>query len=552
MNKTEEETTEIDYYEWDLSDIKQTILKNILDNLSKDQKDGLYKKIEKGLETGLNMCKNMTIEKMDVLINKKPSQNLWKLGLGPNEIKKYGKIIKQLRKETQVNNRVNIKKILESKLNKEEKRKILNLYDILQKYEPYTLDYYALENQINNMINKSINNPDIKRLEKIEKKENELKKIIGKNDNLKIRILDADIDNKRKAIIYEKYLLLEKNLEDSTLSTSIQEWIEEALKTPYTRIKKSNYDEKNIGLSLIKLKKEFEENLSELNMVLEPLLTIFNNKFCNKNSESLVIGLLGSPGIGKTSIGQIIAKAWDIPFKQISLGGILDSSILDGQHSGWVGSSPGRFTKALQEMGYINGIIFLDEIDKLGETQQGLQVQYSLLHSLDPIQNHNYIDHYLGPGLPLDLSKCLIICAMNKLTLDSSLINRMHIINIPDYTKQQKINILYKHLFPYSLKNCNLNTNDIILPLSSCEYILNIVEKYNGIEGGVRNIKTCIRIIVDKLNLLLNTTNLQENQLNLSFYINNIERPIIINKEIINSLYNISNQNNFVINSMYN
>jgi len=335
------------------------------------------------------------------------------------------------------------------------------------------------------------------------------------------------------------------------MASSIEEWIDIALKTPFTKIKPNTFDSTNPGQTLLKLKKGFETKLSELDTVLEPLLTIFNNKLHNPNSGSLVIGLLGNPGVGKTHVGQVISEVWNLPFHQISLGGIMDSSILDGQHPSWLGSSPGRFAKAMQEMGYINGVIFLDEIDKLGESTKGLQVQYSLLHSMDPTQNNHYTDNYLGSNLPLDLSKCLIICALNKTEgLDPALLNRMNIINVPDYTEKQKTSIMLKHLFPLALKNAGLTVQDIYLPEETCSSIQDAVEQNNGKEGGVRGVKMCLQIIVDKLSLLLNTTIEEQTELKLSFKVNVSSKPIVITTQIIKELYK-TNEKKPVWENMY-
>ena len=511
-----------DYFENDYTEIKDTIIEHVLDNLSKNQRGALEKKIRQGVESAFELLDELLEESFVGLVTHKPTSNMWKLGLGPRDIKKYKKELEYLQKPV----KVSIKKILDANIPKEKKQKLLEYYNTLQNVDKYSLEYKIIASQINAVVDTK-SNPQ----------EEKLKTIVKQNVSLKSRILNADMDDKRKAVIYDRYLQLQKNPDDSITRAQIEEWIEEALKTPFTKVT-DTFDSENPGKQLIKLRNSFEEHLSEMDTVLEPLLTIFNNKMHNPDSGSMVIGLLGSPGLGKTAVGKVIADAWGLPFQQISLGGVIDSSILDGQHPGWVGSKPGRFAQALQEMGAINGVLFLDEIDKLGNTQHGLQVQYSLLHSIDPTQNSQYTDHYLGSQLPLDLSKCLIICAMNKVEgLDPALLNRMNIIHVPDYTPTQKTSIMTTHLFPQAMKNAGL-TDEITLSSDICGYMQERVEKNIGKEGGVRGVRNCLSIIIDKLALLIRLSAKERKKLNLSFAIDK-QPPIDITREIVDEFYPI-------------
>jgi hypothetical protein len=845
--ESSDESEDDGYFETYDDDIRETIINHVLYQLTEDQRKGLSKKIRRGVNEGVSLCRDLVGESMGTLLREGPTRNMWKLGLGPGDIEKYSKELKRLRtsQECEV---VTIKRILEANVVDDQKQTLLSLYDILQTLEPHSVEYLTISKKMNNIIDASAKvNSEI--AQRIAKQEEDLKKLIGTEVSLRTRILSAEIDDARKAAIYEKYQLLQKTPEDSVTAASLQEWIEEALKTPFTKIKPNLFDTKSPGTTLLKLKQGFQEHLSEMDNVLEPLLSVFNNRMNQPDGKSFVIGLLGSPGVGKclgvdtpilmydgsikrvqhiitgdllmgddstprtvqsttsgwetmykihqgygenyrvneshilslkltvppfitcneefgcyevswfsetgecreivpfgsetdlpalgdivdipvteylqrsdewrnaykgykvpveypheyvkidpysyglwlsgqnkvdlevdntnipkrylvnsrkvrlallaglidgkgvkirpgcfeivesttliadiqelatslgfrselrpaynwdgtnkqstdvhllisnaygldlkrfesdhrdfsdgdvielcydievvkepvdeyygfqidgnhrfilgdytvthnTAVGQVIANVWDLPFQQISLGGVLDASILDGQHAGWVGSNPGRFAKALQEMGVINGVLFLDEIDKLGETSHGLQVQYSLLHSTDPVQNSHFQDHYLGSKLPLDLSKCLIICALNRTVgLDPALLNRMNIIKIPDYTPEQKTKIMIKHLFPKALQNAGLTMDDITLPESSCLGIQKVVEQANGKEGGVRGVKAAIHTIVDKLSLLLHTTESEREQLKLSFNIKMEKRPLVITQLVIEELY---------------
>lgn len=524
----EDDEDDEDYFEKDTEKIRETIIQHVSDLMKPAQRKALLPTVRKGVTKAVDLLDELVAEHWDPVVGEKPTMNLWKLGLGPKNIKKYNALIKELRKRDKP---VSIQQILDAPLSKDLKRKLLSMFDILQTYSPYSEDYQELSKEI-----KSI-------LEVAEKREkfnvDNLNKMIGCEKSLIDRILEAQIDDKRKAVIYEKFLQLQKTPSDSTSAASIEEWIEEALKTPFTRVQPSALTTNTPGECLLKLKQGFQSRLAEMDTILEPLLTIFNNRLNNPSAKGAVIGLLGSPGTGKTAVCQVIADVWGLPFQQISLGGVIDPSILDGSHNEWVGSSPGRLTRALQAMGVVNGVILLDEIDKLGESERGLQVQYSLLHSIDPVQNHEFHDHYLGPRLPLDLSKCLFVCAMNKLEgLDPALLNRIHIIKIPDYTTPQKISILEKHLFPDALKQVNLTESDITLTEEGCHAIIKSVEKHTGHkEGGVRTVKSCIKIIVDKLSLLLRVTPEERRALKLTFNVAVDQRPVRIDEAVVEELY---------------
>jgi ATP-dependent Lon protease len=533
-----------DYFEEDCTKLKQTIIKHILERLTLQQGAALRRKINLGVNEAFTLLNKLVSENYYPLLNVRPTNNLWKLGMGPREIKKYDRALTKLR-EDQQRNQVTVQRILDTPMTQERKCQTLALYDTLQTQEPFSFEYMETEMEINQMLH-DYKLTDNLQLTEVEQR---LTSLLQMDRSLKERILTADIDDQRKAAIYEKYLLLQKTSCDSTTAASLEEWIEEALKTPYQRI--SEPLEGTIGEYLNRLANKFRVDLSYLDLVLEPLLTIFNNRLSCPSSKSMVIGLLGSPGTGKTKIGQVIAEAWGIPFQQISLGGMVDSSILDGQHPGWVGSNPGRVVKALQQMGSGQGVLFLDEIDKLGETQHGLQVQASLLHSLDPVQNNKYNDHYLGPKLPLDLSNCLIICAMNKTSgLDPALLNRMHLIKIPDYTESQKIDIIQKHLLPTALKNVGLPIDSITIPKEVCSIVCAAVKKNNGAEGGVRGVKTCIQMIVDKLHLLMRLTPEDQQNLKLSFktFLIDPSKSLTLTPELVHELYkpNESTSNHWV------
>lgn len=169
-----------------------------------------------------------------------------------------------------------------------------------------------------------------------------------------------------------------------------------------------------------------------------------------------IICFVGPPGVGKTSIGESIAKALNRKFIRISLGGDRDTSSLKGHRRTYVGAIPGKIVKALKSAGSENPVILLDEIDKLGERSIQGDPSSVLLEILDPEQNHAFTDDYLDT--PIDLSKVFFICTANNLSnIQQPLYDRMEIIEVSGYTFNEKKFIFSKYLQPRAIKNSGLD-----------------------------------------------------------------------------------------------
>lgn len=538
--------SEIDPEEWfeqESARFRQTIVQHVLAKLTKLQRNALKLKIQQGVDEAFEVCDDIVTETYKQITEQRVTSNYWKLGLEPDEIKKYAPMIRKLYKEHR--KRISPIDILNAKLPNSEKMQLIELYNVWAHIrlspESYQ-DAMSIRDKIYNTCKNSHNlGLSQKQVDDLEKVEQQIDKQNKTNLPLKLQILAADMDIDKKAHIYEKFQLLEKSPESSSTANT-EEWIREALKTPYSQVTATTvattatpYD------CLLNLRQTFESHMSELDReVIEPLMAIFNNKLYNPNYGSLIIGFLGSPGTGKTAAAKAIAQACKLPFDQISMGGMVDATVLDGQHPGWVGAQPGRFVKALQRMKNIHGVLFLDEVDKLVRSVHGQEVQASLLHSLDPEQNYEYTDHYLGHELPVDLSKLIMICGMNDISaLDPALLSRMHIIRLKDYTGQQKSVISLNHLGPRALENAGLTDKDVVFTKEATQRINELLDNAQPKEGGVRLVKSCIAAIVDKLALLLRYSLDERVQLKLSFAHVNIgdERPVRVTPQLIDALY---------------
>ncbi len=271
----------------------------------------------------------------------------------------------------------------------------------------------------------------------------------------------------------------------SAEATVVRNYIDWLLKAPWKKRSK-------VFKELTKAEAVLEADHYGLEKVKERILEYLAVQQRVKKLKGPILCLVGPPGVGKTSLGQSIARATNRKFVRMSLGGVRDEAEIRGHRRTYIGSMPGKIIQNLSKTGVRNPLFLLDEIDKMAMDFRG-DPSSALLEVLDPEQNSTFADHYLE--VDFDLSDTMFVCTANSLNIPAPLLDRMEVIRIPGYTEDEKTKIALKYLVPKQLKENGLKEKELKITESA---VRDIIQHYTR-ESGVRNLEREISKICRKV-----------------------------------------------------
>jgi ATP-dependent Lon protease len=308
----------------------------------------------------------------------------------------------------------------------------------------------------------------------------------GEAAELRKRVAEAKLPESVAAIANREVDRLERMTPASPEYQMIRTYLDWVLDVPWDKPTEDRLDP-------IEARKVLDADHYDLDKVKERIVEYLAVRKLKGDLKGPILCFVGPPGVGKTSLGQSIARSMNRKFVRISLGGVRDEAEIRGHRRTYIGSLPGRLVTALKSAGSSNPVLMLDEIDKISVGVQGDPAS-ALLEVLDPAQNHSFRDHYLE--IPIDLSRVLFIATANQLgTIHPALLDRMEIITLSGYTEDDKVHIAKMYLIPRQLEEHGLKPQHLEFTDAA---LRRIITEYTR-EAGVRSIERQIGTIARKV-----------------------------------------------------
>ncbi len=308
-------------------------------------------------------------------------------------------------------------------------------------------------------------------------------------DEIEKRIKSAHMTKEARAKAEGELRKLRLMSPMSAEATVVRNYIEALVSLPWKKKSKIN---KDLGAA----EEVLERDHYGLEKIKERIVEYLAVQQRVEKLKAPILCLVGPPGVGKTSLGQSIARATNRKFVRMSLGGVRDEAEIRGHRRTYIGSMPGKILQSMTKVGARNPLFLLDEVDKMGMDFRG-DPSSALLEVLDPEQNHTFMDHYIE--VEYDLSDVMFVATANTLNIPPPLLDRMEVIRLSGYTEDEKVHIATRYLLPKQMKNHGLKKEELLVSDSALRDIMRHYTREAGVRGLEREISKISRKVVKAL-----------------------------------------------------
>ncbi|MDE1887293.1 MAG: endopeptidase La, partial [Gammaproteobacteria bacterium] len=378
----------------------------------------------------------------------------------------------------------------------DEKQKILELEDVRARLEHVMaliegeIDILQIEKRIRGRVKQQMEKSQREyylneQMKAIQKELGDLEDAPNEMEELEKRIRKAGMPKEARDKALAEFNKLKLMSPMSAEATVVRNYVDWLVNVPWKKRTRVRHD---LGAA----EKILEADHYGLDKVKERILEYLAVQQRVNKLKGPILCLVGPPGVGKTSLGQSIARATNRKFVRMSLGGVRDEAEIRGHRRTYIGSMPGKILQNMAKVGVRNPLFLLDEVDKMSMDFRG-DPSSALLEVLDPEQNHTFNDHYLE--VDFDLSEVLFVATANTMNIPAPLLDRMEVIRLPGYTEDEKINIAMKYLTPKQMRNNGLKPDELVIGESAVTDII----RYYTREAGVRNLEREISKICRKI-----------------------------------------------------
>jgi len=385
-------------------------------------------------------------------------------------------------------------------MKQEQKQKILEILPTLERLEALLtqleaeIDIQQLERKVRGRVKKQMekNHRDYYLNEQVKA----LRKELGDGDEdgaeieeLEKKIQDAQLPKEARKKVDAEFKKLRMMSPMSSEATVVRNYIDTVVGLPWRKKRKVNN-------SLARAETVLDNDHYGLEKVKERILEHLAVQQRVDKVKAPILCLVGPPGVGKTSLGQSIARATNRSFVRMALGGVRDEAEIRGHRRTYIGSMPGKILQSMAKVGVRNPLFLLDEIDKLGMDFRG-DPSSALLEVLDPEQNHTFQDHYVE--VDFDLSDVMFVATSNTLNIPPALLDRLEVIRLSGYTEDEKIHIAREHLLPKLMKNTGLKAEELTVDESALRDIVRYYTREAGVRSLEREVGKVCRKVVKRL-----------------------------------------------------